>query len=132
MRTTLGFVACLLPIAAHATRYTLADSNGVPSCDIVAVAPHQQLIYGDIYFSECNPPAPTLAGSGVSTKIPGSSDKVWSFAVTATDATSLYIFDFKALTWVEYYEANKQPLQIIGNGLLLKGVHKPPVSARVR
>jgi hypothetical protein len=132
MRVTLGLLACLLPLAAHAEKYTLADPSGTPSCTFVAVVPRQQLIYGLIYAYRCNPPVPDLAGSGVSTTVPGSSDKVWSFTVTGTNDAALYIFDFKALTWVEYYEANKQPLQIIGNGLLLKGVHKPPVSARVR
>jgi hypothetical protein len=42
----------------------------------------------------------------------------------------MYLFDIKALTWAEYYYGRAGfPIQLIGNGLLLKGVRKLPESA---
>ncbi len=132
MRVALAILACLLPLSAQATKYTFADSNGVPSCDDIDLAIKQQLIYGDIYHERCDPPSPTFAGSGVSTKIRGSSHTVWSFSITDGKNAQLYLLDLAALTWVEYNEGDDNQLQRVASGLLLKGYHKPPASAPAR
>ncbi len=87
----LWIVAVLIPVASHAAKYTLADANGVPSCDVIDIDTTQHLAYGVMYRKQCDPPAPTVAGAGVSTKIRGSSDTVWSFSVTGTTSTKLYL-----------------------------------------
>jgi hypothetical protein len=125
MRIVLGLVTCLTPFAAHAAKYTLADSNGVPSCDVIDIDTTQHVADGVMYRKQCDPRAPTVAGAGVSTKLRGSPDRIWTFSITGTTTTKLYIFDFKGLTWVEYYEAGGQPLQSVGSGVLLAGDNPP-------
>jgi hypothetical protein len=132
MRVPLAVLACLLPFGAHATKYTLADQNGVASCDVIDIATAHQLAYGKMHRDLCDPPAPTVSGTGVSTRLRGSSNIVWSFSVTGETSTRLYLLDLKALTWVEYYEDSGDPLQPVGSGILLKGSQESRASPTMR
>jgi hypothetical protein len=122
----LAFIAGMIPFAAHAEKFTFANQSGTPGCYSIDFDKTDNLAYGKFYANKCNPPGAILYASGVLTKTGASPNKVWSFSFTGPEnATTLYLLDLKAMTWIEYRVIGIQPIAVEGHGVLLNGVQTP-------
>jgi hypothetical protein len=85
LRYAIWLLVCLAPLTAHATKFSLADANGVPSCHYISFHRKLNILYG--YWQEhrqCGSRSDYAEGSGVALANAGSPTPVWSMSLTDT------------------------------------------------